>query len=59
MPIYEYRCETCQKVYEQIRRMSEADRNLECPDCKSTQVERLISSFAAGGCGTGTGGGFT
>ena len=24
MPIYEYRCKTCGKVYEQIRRASEA-----------------------------------
>jgi putative FmdB family regulatory protein len=59
MPIYEYRCQTCGKVYEQIRRASEADRDLECPECKSDRVERLVSSFATGGCGAGAGGRFT
>ena len=59
MPIYEYRCQTCGKVYEQIRRFTEADRDLECPDCKSKRVERLISGFAMGGCGGGSGSRFT
>ncbi len=58
MPISEYRCQTCGKVYEQIRRVSEADRDLECPDCKSKRVERLVSAFATGGgCGGGSGSG--
>jgi putative FmdB family regulatory protein len=62
MPIYEYKCETCGDSYEQIRRMSEADSNLECPKCKSHEVNRSLSSFATtsgtpdrapmgGGCG--------
>lgn len=58
MPLYEYRCETCGNVYEQIRRMSDADRNLECPDCKSAKVKRLLSVFAtsSGGASTTAGG---
>ena len=59
MPIYEYRCQSCGKVYEQIRRASEADRDLECPECQSKRIERLISSFASGGCSRTSGGGFT
>jgi putative FmdB family regulatory protein len=57
MPLYEYRCETCGNVYEQIRRMSDADRNLECPDCKSAEVKRLLSVFAtsSGGASAGEG----
>ena len=63
MPIYEYKCESCRKHYEQIRRMADADRDLECPGCKSTGVKRQLSSFATssgsssgamdmgGGCG--------
>ncbi len=57
--MYEYRCESCGKTYEQLKRISEADRDLECPDCKSQKIIRLISSFAAGGCGSGSGGGFS
>ena len=63
MPIYEYKCEACGGNYEQIRRMAEADRDLECPTCKSHEVNRSLSSFATtsgapdrapmtgGGCG--------
>lgn len=47
MPIYEYKCEGCGSDYEQIRRMSEADHDLECPACQSGEVKRQLSSFAA------------
>ena len=67
MPIYEYKCEGCGGHYEQIRKMSDADSNLECPECRSREVKRQLSSFAAhsgsgpqrnapmggGGCGMG------
>jgi putative FmdB family regulatory protein len=59
MPIYEYRCQTCGKTYEQLRRMSDADRDLECPECRSKAVQRMMSTFAAGGCGAGAGSRFT
>ena len=66
MPIYEYKCEACGGSYEQIRRMADADHDLECPSCKSQEVNRALSSFATtsgtpdraparsgGGCGMG------
>jgi putative FmdB family regulatory protein len=59
MPMYEYRCENCGEKFEKLRRMSEADDGLLCPRCSSGRVERLLSSFATGGCGTGGGGRFT
>ena len=46
MPIYEYKCEACGGNYEQMRRMAEADTDLECPKCKSHEVNRALSSFA-------------
>lgn len=49
MPIYEYKCDECGTAYEQLRRMSDADRDLECPSCHSDQIRRLLSSFAAHG----------
>jgi putative FmdB family regulatory protein len=61
MPMYEYRCNSCGTVYEKLRRASDADRELECPDCESKDVRRLISAFATGGpaCSpSGGGGGF-
>jgi putative FmdB family regulatory protein len=56
MPMYEYRCTVCGKSFEQLRRMQDADRDLECPSCRSEAVERLLSTFSAGGCGSGSGG---
>jgi len=64
MPIYEYKCETCGSDYEQMRKMSEADSDSECPSCHSAKVNRRLSSFATssgtpdrapsgGGCGMG------
>jgi len=60
MPMYEYRCQTCGERFEMLRRMADADRELECPECRSREVERLLSAFSTGGCGSsGSGGGFT
>lgn len=59
MPLYEYRCRKCGKSFEMLRRMSDADRELECPECLSTEVERLLSTFAAGGCTPSGSGRFT
>lgn len=52
MPLYEYRCRVCGKSFEMLRRMQDADRELECPDCESDEVERLLSTFAttSSGC---------
>ncbi len=58
MPLYEYRCQDCGRQFELLRRMSDDARELICPECRSEKILRLVSSFAAGGCGT-TGSGFT
>lgn len=50
MPMYEYRCEGCGQVFEQLRPMADADRGVVCPACESEQIERLLSTFAAGIC---------
>jgi len=59
MPLYEYRCLTCGKSFEMLRRMADADRELECQECRSAEVERLLSTFATSGCGTSAAGKFT
>jgi putative FmdB family regulatory protein len=59
MPLYEYRCRTCGKNFEILRRMSDADRDLQCPECRSEEIERLFSTFAAGGCAVSGSGRFT
>lgn len=59
MPMYEYRCKACGRSFEQLRRMSEADRGVACPECRSEEVQRVLSTFATGGCGASGGGRFT
>ena len=49
MPIYEYKCDDCGKQHEQLRRMADADRDVECPACRSIRVRRQLSSFATSG----------
>jgi putative FmdB family regulatory protein len=57
MPMYEYRCEDCGRKYEQLRRMSEADQDLHCPQCGSEKVKRQFSACAIGGSTAGASGG--
>ena len=59
MPLYEYRCKKCGKQFERLRRMQDADREQECPECLSQEIERLVSTFAAGGCSPSGSGRFT
>ena len=47
MPTYEFRCEKCRKVFEQVWSLSEYDRKLKakqkCPFSHSTRVVKTIS----------------
>lgn len=45
MPLYDYRCRTCQAVYELRRPMAEADRPSTCPEGHVGAV-RLLPVFA-------------
>jgi putative FmdB family regulatory protein len=47
MPIYEYACRPCGKVFEElvIRKSDEAE--VACPACKSGEVSRVMSRPAA------------
>jgi putative FmdB family regulatory protein len=57
--MYEYRCQQCGKRFEMLRRMADADRELECPECRSGEVERQVSTFSSGACGSSGSGRFT
>lgn len=47
MPIYEYRCRKCHRVFEALRRMGDDGRSLRCPACGGRRAERVPSVFAA------------
>jgi putative FmdB family regulatory protein len=53
MAVYEYRCRTCDSVFEERRAMSDADAPATCPDGHPGAV-RLLSVFAATGLGSGS-----
>ena len=51
MPLYEYRCRTCDDTFEMRRAMSESNEPAPCPSGHTDSV-RLLSVFASVG-GTG------
>ena len=45
MPIYEYRCAKCRHEFEALV-LPHKPSAVECPECHSAEVEKLISGFA-------------
>ena len=47
MPTYEFRCDKCHKLFEEIWSLSEYDKRIKqkhkCPKCGSTRVVREMS----------------
>ena len=53
MPLYEYRCSDCGRLFEKlVRAWNEA---VDCPACASATVEKQVSTFAMAGTGGGAG----
>jgi putative FmdB family regulatory protein len=45
MPIYEFRCLGCGHVFEFLKLKKETDgREMKCPKCNSTEVEKVLST---------------
>lgn len=48
MPLYEYECRNCKKIFIQVLTLKEHEAGeVACPDCGSKQVKQLISPFIA------------
>ena len=43
MPIYDYKCKECGKVFEIFLRFSELDKEANCPNCGSEKIQRVFS----------------
>ena len=53
MPLYEYYCEKCNKVFEALRLLRESDAAIPCPEC-GREAERIMpTSFSAMSSGKG------
>ena len=46
MPLYEYYCEKCDKVFEALRPLRESDRTTACPKCGADADRIMPTSFA-------------
>ncbi|MFP3869695.1 MAG: FmdB family zinc ribbon protein [Syntrophobacteria bacterium] len=44
MPIYEFRCLSCNHVFELLSVRQEDTVEMKCPECGSAEVERVLSS---------------
>ncbi len=45
MPIYEYTCDKCGRTFELL--LASRSAKASCPDCGSSRLTRLFSTFAA------------
>lgn len=69
MPIYEYECNKCTKIFETITFAGDRDDNPKCPHCDTDDVKKIMSAgairpdgipkgkggFAPPACGSGCG----
>ena len=52
MPLYEYRCQDCEKPFEAF---VTADRKAACPSCGSEHLDKLLSRLGMVGAGESRG----
>ncbi|MCF8128859.1 MAG: zinc ribbon domain-containing protein [Deltaproteobacteria bacterium] len=53
MPIYEFKCKKCGKLYESLCFRSNGEDKGPCPDCGENESEKQLSVFSSGGSGSG------
>jgi putative FmdB family regulatory protein len=56
MPLYEYECQMCGRLFDARRGIDDGEARIECPTCGAGDAKRLFSSFATtwsdDGCGS-------
>jgi putative FmdB family regulatory protein len=46
MPLYDFRCEQCGKIFALQLRLADYEKgNYQCPECKSREIKQQISTF--------------
>jgi len=45
MPIYEYECEACGHIFDELQKMAD-EPLIECPECKKAALKKLVSAAA-------------
>lgn len=62
MPLYDFRCQECEQIYEVWLSLKEKEEGLikPCPQCGSEQTQQIFSSVGyVRRCAPNSGGGFT
>jgi len=49
MPLFEYKCTKCSSRFEVLHKSVNSIEKVECPECHSTEIKKLLSSFSASG----------
>lgn len=44
MPLYEFSCRACGAKFDMLRRLSDKDEEVVCPECGEKQADRQIST---------------
>jgi putative FmdB family regulatory protein len=52
MPIFEYKCRKCNSKFDVLHKSSLNQEEVFCPNCKSTENQKLLSTFSATGFST-------
>ncbi len=47
MPIFEYKCARCGKVFEKLCVRKDENESNDCPSCGSRETERVLSLFSS------------
>jgi len=46
MPLYEYECQRCGRLFDARRGIDDSEAEIECPACAGGKAKRLFSRFA-------------
>ncbi len=57
MPIYEFVCQRCQALTELLVKSKEHHVEIRCPECGSTELQRVVSRVHSVVAGSSNGGG--
>ena len=48
MPLYDYQCQNCGKIFTAVLSLAEHERgDIRCPGCNSKDVRQMVSPFSA------------